>query len=78
MPPRLKYGTVSITLIGLSYLPTAQNASAISAEVAKKCGALTDTAYRFARLAILLKAVRQLRDAPPRSVLGPTTSAFTL
>jgi hypothetical protein len=47
VPPRLKYGTVSITLIGLSYLPTIQNASAISAEVAKKCGALTDTAYPF-------------------------------
>jgi hypothetical protein len=47
VPPRLKYGTMSITLIGLSYLPTAQSASAVSAEVAKKCGALTDTAYPF-------------------------------
>jgi len=47
VPPRLKYGTVSVTLICLSFLPTAQNASAVSPEVAKKCGALTDTAYPF-------------------------------
>jgi hypothetical protein len=47
VPSKLKYGTVPVTLICLSYLPTAQNASAVSVEVAKKCGALTDTAYPF-------------------------------
>jgi hypothetical protein len=45
VPSKSKYGTVPVTLICLSYLPTAQNACAVSAEVAKKCGALTDTAY---------------------------------
>jgi len=47
VPSKLKYGTVPVTLICLSYLPTAQNASAVSVEVAKKCGTLTDTAYPF-------------------------------
>ena len=47
VPSKLKYWTVPVTLICLSYLPTAQNASAVSVEVAKKCGALTDTAYPF-------------------------------
>ena len=35
MPSKLKYGTVPVTLICLSYLPTAQNASAVSVENAK-------------------------------------------
>jgi hypothetical protein len=42
---KLKNGSITATLICLSSLPMAQNASAISAEVAKKCGALTDRAY---------------------------------
>lgn len=45
MPSKLKYGAAPVTLICLSYLSTAQEASAVSVEVAKKCGALTDTAY---------------------------------
>jgi hypothetical protein len=44
---KLKYAGVTVTSICLSYLPIAQNASAISAEVAKKCAALTDRAYPF-------------------------------
>jgi hypothetical protein len=36
---------MTATLIFLSYLSMAQNASAISVEVAKKCRALTDKAY---------------------------------
>jgi hypothetical protein len=44
---KLKYGTVPVTLICLSYLLTAQNASAVSVEIAKKCSALTDMAYPF-------------------------------
>jgi hypothetical protein len=47
VPSKLKYGTVPVTLICLSYLPTAQNARAVSVEVGKKCRALTDTAYPF-------------------------------
>ena len=47
VPSKLKYGILPVILICLSYLPTAQNASAISAEAAKKCRALTDTAYPF-------------------------------
>jgi hypothetical protein len=47
VPSKLKYGTVPVTLICLSVLLTAQKASAVSAEVAKKCGALTDAAYPF-------------------------------
>jgi hypothetical protein len=47
VPSKLKYWTVPVTLICLWYLPMAQNAPAISVEVAKKCGALTDTAYPF-------------------------------
>jgi hypothetical protein len=47
VPSKLKYGTVLVTLICISYLLTAQNACAVSVEVAKKCRALTDTAYPF-------------------------------
>jgi hypothetical protein len=47
VPSKLKYGTVPVTLICLSYLLTAQNASGVSVDVAKKCGALTDAAYPF-------------------------------
>jgi hypothetical protein len=47
VPSKLKYGTLPVTLICLSYLLTAQNASAVSVEIAKKCGALTDMAYPF-------------------------------
>jgi hypothetical protein len=47
VPSKLKYWTVPVTLICLWYLPMAQNAPAISVEVAKKCGTLTDTAYPF-------------------------------
>jgi hypothetical protein len=53
-PTRRSHGAIQIEiwivpviLTCLSYLPTAQNASAISAEVAKKCRALIDTAYPF-------------------------------
>jgi hypothetical protein len=62
VPSKLKYGTVPVTLICLSYLPTAQNASAVSVEVAKKCGALTDTAYPF-RVPGYLAAGRTLGTA---------------
>ena len=47
MASKLKYGGVTATLICPLYLLMAQNASAVSAEVAKKCGALTDRAYPF-------------------------------
>jgi len=47
VPSKLKYGTVLVTLICISCLLTAQNACAVSVEVAKKCSALTDTAYPF-------------------------------
>ena len=41
----MKHRTALITLIFLLHALTAQSALAITAEVAKKCGGLTDKAY---------------------------------
>ena len=45
MPAELKHQTALVTLIFLLHALTAQSALAITAEVAKKCGDLTDKAY---------------------------------
>jgi len=42
---QLKHRTALVALIILSLALTAQSASAITAEVARKCGALADKAY---------------------------------
>lgn len=42
---KLNYGTAAVVSILLAYSLTAHSALAITAEVAKKCGALTDKAY---------------------------------
>ena len=45
MPAKLKHRTALVTLIFLLHTLTAQSTLAIMAEVAKKCGGLTDKAY---------------------------------
>jgi hypothetical protein len=45
MPVKLKYGMALVALICLAPSLTARTASAITVEVAKKCGASTDKAY---------------------------------
>jgi hypothetical protein len=45
MPATLKHRTALVALIFLLHALMAQSASAITAEVAKKCSALTDKAY---------------------------------
>src|SRR4029077_9053513 len=45
MLTKLRYGTALLALICLTPLPTTRSAMAITAELAKKCGALTDKAY---------------------------------
>lgn len=45
MPAKLKYGIALIALICLSQVLTKGSASAITVEVARKCGALTDKAF---------------------------------
>ena len=44
MPPKLKYWTF-IGLICLGHLLMAPSASAVTADVARRCGALADKAY---------------------------------
>jgi hypothetical protein len=39
------YGTALLALVCLAHLPTTQSAMAITVELARKCGALTDKAY---------------------------------
>jgi hypothetical protein len=45
VPSQLKHRTAIIALIILSHAMTVQNALAITAEVARKCGDPTDKAY---------------------------------
>jgi hypothetical protein len=45
MPRKLKLRTALVALVFVSQSLTAQSALAITVEVAKKCGALTDKAY---------------------------------
>jgi hypothetical protein len=45
VPAKLKHRTALVALIFLSQALTAQSALSITAEVAKKCGDLTDKAY---------------------------------
>jgi hypothetical protein len=45
VPAKLKHQTALVTLIFLLHALTAQNTLAITAEVANKCGLLTDKAY---------------------------------
>jgi hypothetical protein len=44
MPTKLSYG-IALALVCLAHLPTTRSATAITAELAKKCVALTDKAY---------------------------------
>jgi hypothetical protein len=45
MLTKLRYGTALLALVCLTHLPTTRSAMAITAELARKCGALTDKAY---------------------------------
>ena len=45
MPGQLKHRTALVALVILSHALTTQNALAITAEVARKCGDLADKAY---------------------------------
>jgi len=45
VPGQLKRRTTLVAIIILTHALTAQNALAITAEVARKCGALADKAY---------------------------------
>ena len=45
MPGQLKHRTALVALIILSHPLTAQNALAITADIARKCGELADKAY---------------------------------
>jgi hypothetical protein len=45
VPAKLKHRTAVVALILLSQALTAQNALAVTAEVARKCGALVDKVY---------------------------------
>jgi hypothetical protein len=45
MPTKLRCGTVLLALICLAHLPVTRSAMAVTAELAKKCDALTDKAY---------------------------------
>jgi hypothetical protein len=45
MLTKLRYGTAPLALVCLAHLPTTQSAMAITVELARKCGALTDKAY---------------------------------
>ena len=45
MLTKLRYGTALFALFCLTCLPTTRSAIAITAELARKCGALTDKAY---------------------------------
>ena len=45
MPAQLKRRTTLVAIIILTHALTAQNALAITAEVARKCGELADKAY---------------------------------
>jgi hypothetical protein len=45
MLTKLRYGTALFALVCLIHLPTTRSAMAITAELARKCGALTDKAY---------------------------------
>lgn len=45
MSAKLKYGIALVASIWLAHSLTIRGALAVSAEVAKKCGALTDKAY---------------------------------
>jgi hypothetical protein len=45
MLTKLRYGTALLSLLCLEYLPMTQSAMAITVELARKCGALTDKAY---------------------------------
>ena len=45
MLTKLRYGTALLALVCLTHLPTTRSAIAITAELARKCGALTDKAY---------------------------------
>ena len=45
MLTKLRYGTALLALLCLAHLPTTPSAMAITVELARKCGALTDNAY---------------------------------
>jgi hypothetical protein len=45
MLTKLRYDTALLALVFLAHLPTTQGAIAITVELARKCGALTDKAY---------------------------------
>ena len=45
MLTKLRYGTALLALICLTPLPTTRSAMAVTVELARKCGALTDKAY---------------------------------
>jgi hypothetical protein len=45
MLTKLRYGIALLALVCLAHLLTTQSAMAITVELAKKCGALTDRAY---------------------------------
>jgi hypothetical protein len=45
MPTKLSYGTVLLALVCLVHLPTILSATAVTAELAKRCRVLTDKAY---------------------------------
>jgi hypothetical protein len=45
MPTKLSYGTVLLALVCLAHLPTTRSAMAVTVELARKCGVLTDKAY---------------------------------
>jgi hypothetical protein len=44
MPTKLSYGT-ALALVCLAHLPMTRSAMAVTVELARKCGALTDKAY---------------------------------
>ena len=56
MPAKLSYGT-ALALVCLAHLPMTRSAMAVTVELARKCGALTDKAYRCACRAILQQVV---------------------
>jgi len=45
MPTKLRYGTALLALVCVAHLPATRSAMAVTAELARKCGLLTDKAY---------------------------------
>ena len=69
MLTKLRYGTALLALVCLTHLPTTRSAMAVTVELARKCGALTERLILCACRAILQQVVNTEQQKRSETIL---------